>query len=289
MVLKRGGRNLFEVLRDLDAKKTSDEFFDKLSGDLVEAGKLLHDARITHADLKPGNILVDLSESLPSLMVIDFGSCRKSHVSRPCEVTTINFLDPAHIFGSEDVNDGVGRDIYALGLILVQLLLKGTALYEMMESVNAPEDLLEYMESHWEIVESSLCHERSDEEKIVIVNNLWRYLVFCHTDGGYVMNWIQESWPRLGAALSRFQREDIYFAADTQLYSLQNGTETACIRANRKLFATETVAVWALLTIFHPVSEERTSLEDFAKIVGYLRPAPSPKRKPARKGGQSTT
>ena len=270
MVLKRGGRNLFEVLINLDEKDTTDAFFDKLSGDLVEAGRLLHGARITHADLKPGNILVDLSETLPSLMVIDFGSCRKSHVSRPCEVTTINFLDPGHIFGSKDVNDGIGRDIYALGLMLVQLLLKGKALYEMMESVKAPEDVLKYMESHWEIVESSLCHERSDDEKNVIVNNLWRYLVFCHTDGGYVMNWIQESWPRLGAALSRFQREDGNFAADTKLYSLQNGTETACIRANRKMFTTETVAVWALLALIHPISEERTSLEDFAQIASYL-------------------
>ena len=91
----------------------------------MEAGRLLHGARIRQADLKPGNILVDLSKSLPSLMVTDFGSCRKSHVSRPYEVTTINYLDPGHIFGSADDNDGVGRDIHALGLVLIHLLLKG--------------------------------------------------------------------------------------------------------------------------------------------------------------------
>jgi hypothetical protein len=237
----------------------------------VEAGRLLHGARITHADLKPGNVLVNFDDSykIPFLTVIDFGRCRKSHVSRPCEVTTLTLVDPGHIFGSNNVNDGVGHDIYVLGLMLVQLLLKGKALYEMMKYVKAPEDVLKYMKSHWVRVESSFCDKRSDKKKNDIVNNLWRYLVFCHTEGGYVMNWIQESWPRLGTALSRFQREDADFVSPTELYLLQKGRKTKCIRANRSLFASETVAVWALITLIHPISEERTSQEDFAKIVNY--------------------
>ena len=243
---------------------------------------------MTHADLTLDNLVGDKVEGPPTLMVVGFGHCRKCFLPHTLQVTTVDIMDPEHVFGSKAFNDGIGRDIYALGLVLIQLLLKGRALYEMMKPVKAPVLLQKWMRHYWKIMPSIL-DLRGDDEKQVIVDNFWRYLVFCHTNDGFVLNWITEKWKELGPALSRFQWEDGNFAAVTKLYSLQNGTETACIRANRKMFTTETVAVWALLALIHPISEERTSLEDFAQITSYLRkPAPSPKRKLARKGGQNT-
>ena len=265
-----------------------DSLLDKVFYDLLKAFTKLHNAHMTHADLTLDNLVGDKVEGPPTLMVVGFGHCRKCFLPHTLQVTTVDIMDPEHVFGSKAFNDGIGRDIYALGLVLIQLLLKGRALYEMMKPVKAPVLLQKWMRHYWKIMPSIL-DLRGDDEKQVIVDNFWRYLVFCHTNDGFVLNWITEKWKELGPALSRFQWEDGNFAAVTKLYSLQNGTETACIRANRKMFTTETVAVWALLALIHPISEERTSLEDFAQITSYRRkPAPSPKRKLARKGGQNT-
>ena len=302
MVLKRGGKNLSEILKpskgwnhepdtdsfcDVSVEHEPDEpkpdsFLCKIFYDLLEALTKLQKAHMTHADLKLENLVVDEVEGQPTIMVVGFGHCRKCFLPHTLQVTTVDIMDPEHVSGSRAFNDGIGRDIYTLGLVLIQLLLKGRALYEMMKPVRAPVLLQKWMRAYWKTMPSIL-DLRGDDEKEVIVNNFWRYLVFCHTNDGFVLKWITEKWKVLGKKLSEFQCNNKQFAADTKLYSLQNGAETECIRANRKMFASETVAVWAILTLIHPISEERTSLEDFAEIVKM--PAPSSRcRKPARRG-----
>jgi serine/threonine protein kinase len=261
MILQRGGPTLAHEFKRPQPNDPYNQWF----GDVLQAVIALHGARMTHADIKAENIVLNENGSndhSSSILLIDFGSCRKSFLSRSLEVTTIHTIDIALVLGTESINDGQGRDVFAVALLLIQCANKGVALYEMMKDVKAHPELLEFMKAWWT---RSMLHERTIEEKEVIVDNLWRCLVFCHTRGGFYMKWIEKRCSELWDKLSRFQK-DADFVEATELYSLQFGTETATIRESQ-LFVSETVAVWTLVTLLHPMPEERTSLQNLSHII----------------------
>ena len=131
MLLKRGGENLSEILKsgkgrnhkpdtdsfcDVDVEHEPDEpkpdsLLDKVFYDLLKAFTKLHNAHMTHADLTLDNLVVDEVEGQPTLMVVGFGHCRKCFLPHTLQVTTVDIMDPEHVFGSRAFNDGIGRDI----------------------------------------------------------------------------------------------------------------------------------------------------------------------------------
>jgi eukaryotic-like serine/threonine-protein kinase len=85
-----------------------------------------HQAGIVHRDLKPGNILVD-KNSRPR--ILDFGLSRSMHSEEDTlmvqgqQVGTPAFMAPEQVRGDVDAIDH-RTDIYALGVVLFQLLTK---------------------------------------------------------------------------------------------------------------------------------------------------------------------
>jgi WD40 repeat protein len=80
-----------------------------------------HQKGIIHRDLKPGNLLVDATGK-PK--VIDFGIARASGTEEPREtglVGTLAYMSPERLVRGDD-GDDVRSDVYALGVLLFELL-----------------------------------------------------------------------------------------------------------------------------------------------------------------------
>ncbi len=91
--------------------------------------KILHDLRIVHGDLKPGNILVKRTELGFTSKLIDFDSSYIAGNPPPFAeiVGTINYYSPELLGYIQDVGVlpgelGVPSDIFALGLIYAEFL-----------------------------------------------------------------------------------------------------------------------------------------------------------------------
>lgn len=100
---------------------------------MVKACAAVHHAHqrgVIHRDLKPGNILVDLSSGHPEPKILDFGVARavdKDHGVTSVQtaggqlIGTLAYMSPEQVSG--DVRDvDVRSDVYALGVVLYQLL-----------------------------------------------------------------------------------------------------------------------------------------------------------------------
>jgi serine/threonine protein kinase len=249
------------------------DFCMKCFQDVLKAVTKLHEAQMTHGDLKANNLVCTTTDNPEgteqSLMVVDFGSSWKSDLPHTFYLTTVTILDPEQAFGTVNVSNGQGGDIYALTLVLIQLLNKGTSLSEMMKYALAPFSFREYMKGYWKTFGSILDFKATEVVKNEIVDNLWRYIVFSYTKDEFVLNWIKKTWQPLRKYLSRLiQDRKELFDNDTGLYSLQFGTETATIRAN-KIFSSEHEAVWSLLSLLHPISAERTTLQVFSDKLNF--------------------
>ncbi|MEM6471175.1 MAG: family 16 glycoside hydrolase [Planctomycetota bacterium] len=115
------GRCMSEFIKpdELPPQRTSAILVQRLAVALSEA----HNHKIIHRDLKPANIMIDLKKEP---IVMDFGLARQtdaeSRVTRSgMAVGTPAYMSPEQVRG-ELGKVGAGADIYALGVILYELL-----------------------------------------------------------------------------------------------------------------------------------------------------------------------
>lgn len=91
---------------------------------MLEAVQVIHDKRIVHSDLKPGNFLLVNGR----LKLIDFGIAKRiasetTHISRDASVGTISYMAPEALRQGE-LKLGRPSDIWSLGIILYQMVYR---------------------------------------------------------------------------------------------------------------------------------------------------------------------
>merc|ERR1719183_3496520 len=90
---------------------------------MLEAVQVIHNARVVHCDLKPGNfVLVD-----GRLKVIDFGIAKgisndTTNISRDTSVGTLSYMAPEAVKQGGQLKLGRSSDIWSLGIILYQMV-----------------------------------------------------------------------------------------------------------------------------------------------------------------------
>lgn len=97
--------------------------------------KVLHSAGYAHLDIKPENILVkSYKEEHPQVKLADFTTCKKITPQQPLLSSmngTMNYMAPEYF--TADNYDGKSVDVWALGIMLDQLLHNFQLFYHGLE------------------------------------------------------------------------------------------------------------------------------------------------------------
>ena len=101
----------------------------KLFRSVCEAVEYAHSQAVIHRDLKPSNILV---RSDGTVRLLDFGIAKQLedvNVSADVTRTSFRFLTPAYASPEQIRGDRVGiqSDVYSLGVILYELLMRSAS------------------------------------------------------------------------------------------------------------------------------------------------------------------
>jgi len=112
------GRDLFEATAGWTVGQVLDVF-----SELCRVVQFLHDRRVIHRDLKPGNILVQTSPAgRGPLKVLDFGQAQwLSNEKKPTVEGTLAYMAPEVLMGQ---GAGPQSDLYSLGILLYQVLTR---------------------------------------------------------------------------------------------------------------------------------------------------------------------
>lgn len=121
MPLIQGG-SLAQMLADYGALPVG--FTGELTAQALAALVAVHDARLVHRDVKPGNLLLDATgRGLPHLWLSDFGASAQLDSPRLTRVGTMigtpGYFAPEQVEGADPAP---AQDVYALGVVVMQLL-----------------------------------------------------------------------------------------------------------------------------------------------------------------------
>ncbi|MBV1904782.1 MAG: protein kinase [Pseudomonadales bacterium] len=152
-----------------------DELAWSIITDMCAGLKRAHDAGITHADFKPGNVFVCKDRTSK---ILDFGIARAVHINRESDENTV--FDPAKLaaltpaYASFEMLAGEAPipvdDIYSLGIVIYQILSgrhpfdrKGADVAE--REMLRPERLKRLSRRKWNMLERILSFRRSERPK----------------------------------------------------------------------------------------------------------------------------
>eukprot|EP00929_Paragymnodinium_shiwhaense_P014198 TRINITY_DN122092_c0_g1_i1.p1 TRINITY_DN122092_c0_g1~~TRINITY_DN122092_c0_g1_i1.p1 ORF type:complete len:917 (-),score=247.82 TRINITY_DN122092_c0_g1_i1:129-2813(-) len=151
IVMEKGEQDLAKILQARTELHYGD--VQALWRDMVQAVQVIHDKRIVHSDLKPGNFVLVGGR----LKLIDFGIAKKianetTHIHRDASVGTISFMAPEAV-SQGGVKLGRPSDIWSLGIILYQMVY-GRSPFAHLEpvqrllAISDPSVVIEFPASH---------------------------------------------------------------------------------------------------------------------------------------------
>ena len=115
------GQILNEVLRNRSDKMLSEVCCARIFRQIISALKTCHELKIAHRDLKPDNIMVDLTDEIhPIVKVIDFGFACQSTSKMNVFCGTPAYMSPE--ICQKGKYDGLKADMWATGILLYTML-----------------------------------------------------------------------------------------------------------------------------------------------------------------------
>ena len=110
----------------ISANKLTYRMFFKLFHDLLDALSVLHNMGLVHGDIKPQNVLVDITDDNVTGYLIDIDSAIINQTSERAFFGTLYYAAPEQVIDNKFL---VSTDIYSLGL-LVYVTLEGSLPYK---------------------------------------------------------------------------------------------------------------------------------------------------------------
>ena len=126
------GMDLYKYLQEVNSNLNEDLIL-KLALPILSGLKEAHNFGLIHRDIKPGNIFIR-KNGIP--MLIDFGAAREV-IGRNSHNFTIVFTPkyaPIEQYSLDKQNQGPWNDIYALGIVLYQLMMGYTDASEIPDA-----------------------------------------------------------------------------------------------------------------------------------------------------------
>ncbi|KAF5295457.1 hypothetical protein FQR65_LT10445 [Abscondita terminalis] len=111
------GVSLFEYI--IQKEEYTEKDVQNYTKQVITAVDWLHNKNLTHLDIKPENIMVDVSNSEPIIKLIDFGDCVNTNTSVILPPACLEFASPELVLGQPV---GKHTDLWAVGVFLYVLL-----------------------------------------------------------------------------------------------------------------------------------------------------------------------
>ncbi|KAI3318434.1 kinase-like protein [Xylariaceae sp. AK1471] len=136
---------LGDLRRFMDSRpQFSEEAAQQIVRQLLKGIRFMHESGFAHRDLKPGNILVASDSPRWTVKIADFGISKQMMEGRTrlqtLNIGTFGYIAPevlgVHVDNSANIAYSVSVDIWAIGIIAIELLLKKHPLPSISDLLN---------------------------------------------------------------------------------------------------------------------------------------------------------